>query len=65
MPRLKLQVASIQVVSFEAVPDVAGVQGDSLQCTIDDCVITAGINSCWCSEYDSCWCTEANSCDCP
>ncbi|HEY0017774.1 MAG TPA: hypothetical protein VGC13_15785 [Longimicrobium sp.] len=66
MSRLKLQVESIQVVSFEPSGNAAGAPAESLQCTIDDdCMVTGGINSCWCSEINSCWCTEANSCDCP
>jgi hypothetical protein len=56
MPKLKLQVESIQVVSFDPGNGDDGVQGQSLRCTVETCVITMGIDSCWCSEYASCEC---------
>jgi hypothetical protein len=56
MSRLKLQVESIQVVSFDPGPADDTIQEKSLRCTIDTCVVTGGIDSCWCSEYNSCEC---------
>jgi hypothetical protein len=55
MSKLKLQVESIQVSSFEPGWDGDGVQEVSLRCTTD-CMVTGGINSCWCSEYYTCDC---------
>lgn len=55
MSKLKLQVESIQVSSFEPGWDGDGVQEVSLRCTTD-CMVTGGIDSCWCSEYNSCDC---------
>jgi hypothetical protein len=55
MPRLKLQVEAIQVVSFAPGAQDGGVEEVSLRCTTD-CVVTGGIDSCWCSEYYSCDC---------
>jgi hypothetical protein len=55
MPKLKLQVESIQVVSFDPTGGDAGVQEVSLRCTTD-CALTGGIDSCWCSEYNTCDC---------
>lgn len=53
MPRLKLQVESIRVESFEpSAPD----DGEMMVIT-PRCVVTGGIDSCWCSEYASCDCT--------
>jgi hypothetical protein len=56
MPRLKLQVESIQVVSFDPGQGDDTLQERSLRCTVDTCVVTAGIDSCWCSEYNTCEC---------
>jgi hypothetical protein len=56
MPRLKLQLEAIQVVSFEPGSDGVGVQEISLRCTVETCMVTGGIDSCWCSEYASCDC---------
>ena len=36
--------------------DGAGVLENSLRCTVDTCMVTGGIDSCWCSEYASCDC---------
>lgn len=55
MPRLKLQIEAIEVVSFEP-GSGDSIQEVSLRCTVDTCVITMGIDSCWCSEYASCEC---------
>lgn len=56
MPKLKLQLESIQVVSFAPGGGDDGVEERSLRCTVDTCVVTGGIDSCWCSEYNSCDC---------
>jgi hypothetical protein len=60
MRKLKLDVDTIDVASF----DLVGPSGDNelfqrtLDCTWDtDCVVTGGVDSCWCSEYNSCECT--------
>lgn len=56
MPRLKLQVEAIKVESFEAgAGDDAGMDVVTPRCTTD-CVVTAGVDSCWCSEYVTCDC---------
>ena len=53
MSRLKLQVESIRVESFEpGAPD----DGEMMVIT-PRCVVTGGIDSCWCTEYNSCDCT--------
>ncbi|WP_420126320.1 hypothetical protein [Longimicrobium sp.] len=56
MSKLKLQVESIQVVSFDPGQGDDTLQERSLRCTVDTCVVTAGIDSCWCSEYNTCEC---------
>lgn len=56
MPRLRLQLEALEVVSFDA-GGSDGVQENSLRCTVDTCVVTGGVDSCWCSEYQSCDCT--------
>lgn len=56
MPKFKLQLEAIEVSSFE--PGAGGgdgMLGGSLACTTD-CALTAGIDSCWCSEYNTCEC---------
>jgi hypothetical protein len=59
MSKLKLQVESIQVVSFEPSENAVHAPAKSLECTLDEeCVVTGGINSCWCTEYATCWCTS-------
>lgn len=55
MPKLKLQLENIQVVSFAPGPEEDGLMERSLRCTTD-CVVTGGIDSCWCSEYNTCDC---------
>jgi hypothetical protein len=55
MPRLKLQVDAIKVSSFDIGGGGEEVQQRTLDCTWD-CVVTAGVNSCWCSEYATCDC---------
>jgi hypothetical protein len=55
MPRLKLQLDAIEVVSFDAGSGDT-IAGNSLRCTVETCVVTAGIDSCWCSEFQSCDC---------
>jgi hypothetical protein len=54
MSRLKLQVEALEVVSFDPGSD-DGLFADTLRCTTD-CVVTGGVNSCWCSEYNTCDC---------
>jgi hypothetical protein len=64
MSKLKLQVESIQVVTFEPSVDGPGLPPESFECTTgDDCMVTGNIGSCWCSEYQSCWFTEADGCE--
>ena len=55
MPKLKLQLEALEVVTFDPGFEV-GVEEKSLRCTVDTCVVTGGINSCWCSEYATCDC---------
>ena len=55
MPKLKLQVEALEVVSFDF-GSGDEIQEKSLRCTVDTCVVTAGIDSCWCSEYNTCDC---------
>ena len=58
MRKLRLNVETIDVASFHP----AGPSEDDqlFQRTLDctwDCMVTGGIDSCWCSEYASCDCT--------
>ena len=55
MPRLKLQLESIKVVSFAPGPQDDGVEVVTPRCTTD-CQVTGGIDSCWCTEYVTCDC---------
>jgi hypothetical protein len=55
MSKLKLQVEAIKVVSFAPGGEDDQVMEQTLRCTTD-CALTAGINSCWCSEYNTCEC---------
>jgi hypothetical protein len=72
MKRLKLEIDALSVVSFPTAPSTEargtvqahvgttpGCVDDTLRCTEAlDCVVTSGINSCWCSEYNTCECTS-------
>ncbi len=48
MPRLKLQVEAIEVVSFDPAP----FPGDDaeMQVVTPRCVVTGSVDSCWCTE---------------
>ena len=48
MPKLKLQVEAIQVVSFEPVSDPFGDPG--MEVITPKCVVTGSVDSCWCTE---------------
>lgn len=57
MKKLTLRVEELSVVSFavaRATEDRGTVQAHVLT---PKCVVTGGINSCWCSEYNTCDCT--------
>lgn len=54
MPKLKLQLEAIEVVSFDPAP-FPGLD-DEMQVITPKCVVTGGIDSCWCSEYYTCDC---------
>lgn len=60
MKKLKLTVDELSVVSFPTVR-----AGDEARGTVDGhvltpkCVVTGGVDSCWCSEYNTCDCTIA------
>ena len=69
MKRLKLEIEDLSIMSFAmaAVPAKRGtVQAHATtptcpktyNCTYEgpECVVTGGINSCWCSEYYTCDC---------
>jgi hypothetical protein len=72
MKRLKLEIEELSIMSFATVAVPAGrgtVQAHvattptcpgTFDCTYDgpDCMVTGGINSCWCSEYNTCDCTS-------
>lgn len=55
MPKLKLQLEAIEVSSFDLGGASDGLHQKTLDCTTD-CMLTAGIDSCWCSEYATCEC---------
>jgi hypothetical protein len=65
MKRLTLNVDALSVVSFPTAPAVTArgtVQAHvaTTPCAEENtpaCVVTSGINSCWCTEYVSCSCT--------
>ena len=48
MPKLKLQVQAIQVVSFEPEPDPFG--GPGMEVVTPRCVMTQAADTCWCTE---------------
>ena len=52
MPKLKLQLEAIQVVSFDPAP----IEDPGMEVVTPRCVVTGGIDSCWCSEYNTCDC---------
>lgn len=57
MKKIKLQLDALAVASFEtaALPaDMGTVAGYE---ATPYCVVTGGIDSCWCSEYNTCDCT--------
>ena len=71
MKRLKLDIEKLSIMSFAtaAVPAQRGTVRahaattpacKTFDCTFyePECVVTGGINSCWCSEYASCECTS-------
>jgi hypothetical protein len=70
MKQLKLDIDALTVTSFPTAP-AAEARGTvqahvattptcpkTFDCTYEgpDCVVTGGINSCWCSEYNTCDC---------
>lgn len=57
MKKLRLDMDALSVVSFPTAPapQVRGtVDGNVLT---PKCVVTSGVDSCWCSEYNTCNCT--------
>jgi hypothetical protein len=58
MRKIRLAVDELSVVSFPTVAAAGGARG-----TVDGhvltpkCVVTGGVDSCWCSEYNTCNCT--------
>lgn len=68
MKRLKLDADTLSVMSFPTAPAARGcgtVRAHeattptcpvTFDCTYDgpECVVTGGINSCWCTEYATC-----------
>jgi hypothetical protein len=57
MKKLKLDLDSIQVASFEAAPALEEQGTVQAHLATPACPITGGINSCWCSEIRTCDCT--------
>lgn len=56
MKKLKLELEDLTVASFATAP-AAEAQGTvEAHIATPLCVVTAGINSCWCSEYHTCDC---------
>ena len=65
MKKLTLDVDALSVTSFPTAPS-AGARGTVrahegtplCEEVSTECVVTGGVNSCWCSEYHTCDCTS-------
>lgn len=57
MKKLRLDVEELSVATFTTAP--APVPSGTVQAHVltPKCVVTSGVDSCWCSEYVSCDCT--------
>ena len=57
MKKLRLDVEELSVVSFPTAPAQEARGTVQAHVLTPKCVVTSGVDSCWCTEYNTCDCT--------